>query len=255
MSSSQDELHALVLTALALVAGYLYLSHLAGVGDVGAAVGLGVQTLDLDDPDNPHTLGHQVDLGTDEVRVFEGFFARQLVDLYGPFIGESLVRKPLYLPDDARGPLLGEGEVHPGAVRAHLAARYLRSEVPPDDAGEDVQGGVVAHVAVTPFPVQVPLELSHRVGDGVVEDVDDVAAFAPRVDHVSVDGADTQSPLVRRLAPAAGVEGGAVQDHLPPRELDHLCLELPHVGVLEIELVGHSARVPRSPPEKVTTSL
>ena len=82
-----------------------------------------------------------------------------------------------------------------------------------------MQGGVVAHVAVTPFPVKAPLELPHRVGDRVIEDVDDLAAFAPRVHHASVDRADTQSSPVRRLAPAAGVEGGLVQDDLSPGEV------------------------------------
>src|SRR5829696_2480497 len=74
--SPQDELHALVLAALALVAGDLHLSDLAGVGDVGAAVGLGVEALDLDDPDHFHPLGHEVDLGADETGVLQRLLAR-----------------------------------------------------------------------------------------------------------------------------------------------------------------------------------
>jgi hypothetical protein len=118
-----------------------------------------------------------------------------------------------------------------------------------------VQGGVVAHVTVTPLPVQLPLEITHRVGDGAVEDVQDLAPLAPRVHHARADRAYPQCSLVRRLAPATGVEGRTVQNNLPARELDHPGLELPQVRVAEKELLRHSARVPRSRSEKVTTSL
>src|SRR5918999_2428951 len=130
--SPQDELYPLVLAALALVAGDLHLPDLAGVGDVGAAVGLGVYALDLNDPDRAHTLGHEVDLRTDEVRVLERLLTRQLVDLHRARRGERLVRESLYLAYHLHGPLAGEGEIHPGAIDAHLAAGDLRPEVLPD---------------------------------------------------------------------------------------------------------------------------
>src|SRR5215218_3162440 len=153
----------------------------------------------------------------------------------------------LYLADDIRRPFAGEGEVHPGA-------RDLRPEVLPDHTGEHVQSGVVAHVGVTAFPVDLPAQLPNGLRDGVIEDVDDPPSLAPRVHYAHTDRTDTQSSLIRRLASAAGVEGGTVQDHLPPGELDHPRLELPEVRVFQEELFGHRARVPRSRFLKVTTS-
>src|SRR5215216_7397956 len=160
----------------------------------------------------------------------------------------------LYLADDIRRPFAGEGEVHPGAVGAHLATRDLRPEVLPDHTGEHVQGGVVAHVGVAAFPVDLPAQLPNCLRERAIEDVDDPSSLAPRVHHVRADWPDTQSSLIRRLASAAGVEGGTVQDHLPPGELDHPRLELPEVRVFQEELFGHRARVPRSRFLKVTTS-
>ena len=84
------------------------LPHLARVGDVGPSVGLRVEALYLHDPNTPHPLGHQVDLGTDEVGVRKCFLAFQLVDSYRTFFGESVVRQAFDLTYDARGPLAGE---------------------------------------------------------------------------------------------------------------------------------------------------
>src|SRR5919202_4259493 len=145
--------------------------------------------------------------------------------------GEGLVRQPLYLADDLHGPLAGEGEVHPGTVGAHLTSRYLRSEPPPYHAGEDVQGRVVAHVRVSPIPVQLSAQFHDGLRDGVIEDVDDTVSLAPRVHHPSADRTDAKSTVVRRLAPAARVEGGPVQDHLPAGESRHPGVELAEIGV------------------------
>jgi hypothetical protein len=112
----------------------------------------------------------------------------------------------------------------------------------------------MAHVRVASFPVELSFEVPDGVGDGVVEDVDDLGARASNVNHVRADGSDPKNTLVRRLASAAGVEGGPVQDHLPTGEPHHPGLELLEVGVPQEELLGHSARVPRSRFLKVTTS-
>ena len=66
----------------------VYPPHLARVGYVGPSVGLRLEALYLHDPNTPHPLGHQVDLGTDEVGVGERFFALQLVDSYRTFFGD-----------------------------------------------------------------------------------------------------------------------------------------------------------------------
>src|SRR5215217_9588770 len=63
--SPEHELYPFVLAALALVACDLDPPDLARVGDVGPAVGLRVEALYLHDPNTPHPLRHQVDLGTD----------------------------------------------------------------------------------------------------------------------------------------------------------------------------------------------
>ena len=92
------------------------------------------------------------------------FLALQLVDPYRTFFGESLVRQAFDLTDDVSGPLAGEREVHPGAVRAHLTARDLGVEVAPDHTREDVQRRVVPHVGEPPSPVQRALQIPHRIG-------------------------------------------------------------------------------------------
>src|SRR3712207_5076907 len=116
----------------------------------------------------------------------------------------------------------------------------------------------MAHVGKPPLPVELSSEVPDGVGDGVVEDVDDLAAgfalSASDINHVRADGSDAEKALVRRLAPAAGVEGGPVEHRLPTGEPHDPSLELPAVGVVQKELLGHSARVPRSRSLKVTTS-
>src|SRR5215213_8618098 len=130
--SSEHELNTLVLAALALVARDLHPPDLARVGDVGPSVGLRVEALYLHDSNTPHALRNKVDLGPDKVGVGERFLALQLVDPYGTFFGESVVRQAFDLTDDAYGPLAGKREIHPGAVRAHLASSYSGVEVAPD---------------------------------------------------------------------------------------------------------------------------
>ena len=49
------------------------LPYLARVGDVGPPVGLRVEALYLHDPNMAHPLGHQVDLGTDEIGFASAF--------------------------------------------------------------------------------------------------------------------------------------------------------------------------------------
>src|SRR5215207_2896200 len=145
-SSPEHELYTFVLATLALVARDLHRANLARVGDVGPAVGLGIEALYLHDPNTPHALGYQIDLGTDEVGVRERLLALQLVDSDRTLFGEGLVRQQFYLTHHAGGPLAGKREIHPGAVFAHLAARDPGVEVAPDHTREHVQRCVVPHV-------------------------------------------------------------------------------------------------------------
>ena len=55
-----------------------------------------------------HPLGHQVDLGADEVGIRKRLFALQLVYPYRTFFGESLVRQAFDLTDYVGGPLAGK---------------------------------------------------------------------------------------------------------------------------------------------------
>src|SRR5215211_290286 len=213
-SSSEHELYTFVLAALALVARDLHPPDLARVGDMGPAVGLSVEPLYLHDPNVPHPLRHQVDLGTDEIGVRERPLALQFVDPYRTFLGESLVRQAFDLADDLGGPLAGEREVHPGAVRAHLAACYFGFEATPDHTREDVQRRMVSHVGEPPPPIHHTLEIPHGIGDGSVSDVYDLSTLAPRVNDHHPDRTDTERSLVGRLASAARVEGSPVQNRL-----------------------------------------
>ena len=58
---------SLVDRSLGFVIGHAYAAHLAGVGDVGAAVGLQVQTDDLNRAYFRNSLRQQVDFGADQV--------------------------------------------------------------------------------------------------------------------------------------------------------------------------------------------
>src|SRR3712207_5199910 len=128
--------------------------------------------------------------------------------------------------DDVGGPLAGEREVHPGAVRAHLAARDPGVEVAPDHTREDVQRRVVPHVGESPLPLQRAPQIPHGIRDGLVHDVDYFSTLSPHVHDHGVDGADAERSLVRRLAPAAGIEGGPVEYHLPAFQLYYAGFEL-----------------------------
>ena len=75
---------ALVDAALGFVARDVDRSDLARVGDVGAAIGLKVKALDVDDPDLGDALRQQVDLGADQVGDGKGLVAGQEAHVDGP---------------------------------------------------------------------------------------------------------------------------------------------------------------------------
>src|SRR5919199_3217864 len=252
--SFQNELYSFVLATLALVTRDPQSPDLSGVSDMGAAIGLSVYAFDLYDTHHPHPLWDKVDLCPDEIRVLKRFFAGKLIDPHAASLGEGLVCQALYLIDDVGRPRARERKVHPGAVNAHLAAGHLRLEVLPDHTGQDVQGGVIAHMSIAPLPVEFSVKLPDGAGDGSVEDVNYVTSLAPDVYNSSPDRTDAKSTPVCRLTSAAGVEGGPVKDHLPTGVSDHPGGKLLQVGIFEEKLFGHSASVPRSRSLKVTTS-
>src|SRR5215211_7704818 len=231
-----------------------YLPNLAGVGDVGTAVGLGVEALYLHDPNAAYPLWHQIDLGTDEVGIGEHLFTFQLVDPDRTLFGEGLVSRTFDLTDHLGGPLAGKREIHPGAVFAHLAARDPGVAVAPDHTGKDVQRRVVSHVGEPPPPFQRALQIPHGIRDGSFHDVDDLSTLSPRVHDRCLDGTDAKGPLVRRLSSTTGIEGGPVKYHLTAFQPYDVGFELLCVGVFQEELFGHSGRVPRSWFLKVATS-
>src|SRR5207245_2257471 len=110
-----------------------------------------------------------------------------------------------------------ELEVHPAGTGFHVAAGHECSVVAPDDPAQGMEGGVRPHEEETPRPFELDLESiadGRRIAVPELELVDDVVAGAPRPEDApasSVVGAQEEA-LVRRLAAAARVEDGAVED-------------------------------------------
>src|SRR5215203_7289302 len=110
---------------------------------------------------------------------------------------------------------------------------------------------------VTTSPFELPLEPLDGAGNGGIEYVYNAAPFTSDVHDVRAYRADPQNTLICRLAPAAGVEAGPVEDHLPTVKPDHPSFKLFEIGVLEKQVLGHSGRsgrASRSRSLKVTTS-
>src|SRR5262245_25138209 len=242
---------ALVDPALRFVAGHPDRPDLAGVRDVGPAVGLEVEPDDLDRPDLLDPGREQVDLRADEVRDRERLVAGQDVDADLALGPELLVDVRLDLAHQlARHPF--ELEVHPAGAGLHVAAGDLRAVVAPDDAAQDMERGVGAHEKVAPRPLDLGPD---RVADARrrgsrLEVVDDLAVGLARADDgparaIADPGEATD---VGRLAAAAGIEDGAVEEHAQAIGGVDAGLDRPRVGV-RIGKLGaswHRQRVPRS---------
>ena len=165
---------------------------------MGAAAGAAVGPREGDDAD----LARQL-LFAAVIQGVQGGFLR-VGDLHGPVRPDGLVGFALrvqgLLPGDVR--VIVDGHHIGSQVEAHIVTVVVGAE----NAGDDMLSGVLLHMVEAAGPVQ-------RTGDGaadfhrLVAGVEnDTALFMNIGDMGAAQGA-----VVRRLAAALGVEGGAVQ--------------------------------------------
>ena len=181
----------------------LHQPHLAGGGHVGAAAGAGVRPGE----------------GDDAHLSLDGLFAPVLQmgqllrggvgDLDRVVLPDVPVGRRLQRPDLVLGEL--HVEVNGDHVGPHVEAHVVAAVHGVGQAGDDVFPGVVLHQVEAAGPVDLPLHgapLLQRGGAGV----DHMAL--PLVDLQHLDPA--QGAQVIGLAAPLGVEGGLVQNHVPP---------------------------------------
>src|SRR5581483_9210087 len=156
VSSAIEHLDPDPLVALALRLGLhdADAADLVGAADMGAAVGLLVETDDVHDADLLDRLGDEVDLGADQVLVLHRSLPRQERDLDRSRRRELVVHQLLDASAEALGQRV-ELEVHPGAERLHVPAGHRGAPLVPDHAAQHVQRRVGAHQLVTAVPVDL----------------------------------------------------------------------------------------------------
>ena len=124
-------------------------------------------------------------------------------------------------------------EVDGDDIRPHVEAHIVTAVHGVGQAGDDVFPGVVLHQVEAAGPVDLPLHSApHLQGGGA--GVDHMAL--PLVDLQHLDPA--QGAQVIGLAAPLGVEGGLVQNHVPPLPAlgagAHLCSELSEIRLFLI---------------------
>ena len=159
------------------------------------------------------TLGrHQVGRGPDDVGDREGLVARQHPHVDTPVGGDLRVAGLLDRVLEALWHLR-QVEVHPRLERLHVAAGHQRAEVAEDDAAQQVQPGVRAHQRGPALVLERAADGGARRRERVALGGDQVQVVAlARADDAGLYAAPEQHAVVRRLAAAAGVEGGPVED-------------------------------------------
>ena len=201
---------ALVVLALALRADDAYGAHLGGREHVRAAVGLLVETDDVDDAQRVDRLRDQVGAGADQRGVGVGQRARHEVDqdLVGLL---DLVVDALLDPGAEVGGHRGEREVEASLERLHVAAGDRDAVVGPDHPAQDVQRRVGAHQLVAAGPVEDARDLGPGSGRSAVDHVPDRAGVSAYGFHRQRAGRCLDGAEVVGLAATAGVERRAVE--------------------------------------------
>ena len=205
--------------------------------DVGTAVGLLVEADDVDDAQLLDRFGDEAHLGADQVGIEHRLLAGDERDLDGA--GPAQLGVDPLLHHGAERLRQGvELEVHAGRERLHVPAGDRHPPLVPDDAAEDVEGGVGPHQGVPAVPVDGGGDGLARAGQRAVafQGVPDVVALLADVDH-ALAGDPTG---VMGLAAPGGVEDGPVQAHPACLGFDggHLDVGLPQVGVAQVERFG-----------------
>ena len=156
----------------------------------------------------------------------------------GPGVVDLSVGEPLDLFNEVDAHLL-EFEVHACGEGSHVAAGYVRAEVAPDDAAEDVEGGVGPHELVAVVPVDLAAHVAARLRSGALDGVPDVAVAPLHRGYGERAGACFERSDVARLAASSGEEGGAVESDEVAVDRGHAGVELPGIGVVVKDGVRH----------------
>jgi hypothetical protein len=213
---------------------------------VSAAVGLLVETDDVDDSDVGDRLGDQVHLGADQIVVGQRDGAGQARNLDVMVVGDRVVGELLEPFLESVGQRI-EFEVHARAEWIHVAAGDEPSPLVPHDTTENVHRRVRAHQHVTAIPVdraghEGPDRRPCRAVDRVPDRVGVLGPSGPRQSGESSHLGDRDGGLVPRdragvvrLPAARRVERATVELDAPVVvDRHHRRGELGQVRVVEV---------------------
>jgi class 3 adenylate cyclase len=237
----QADPHPLVRLALGFGLHDAHRADLPRRADVRPPVRLFVDPLDVDHPDRIDRVGHEVDLGPDQVGVREGFLPGQQENADRSILGEQPVELRLHVAAELGAHGL-ELEVHAsGPVGLHVPARHLRTVVVVDDARQRVQRRMRPHVRVPAEPVELARHHHTDGGRLSLDRVHDLARLAilDRVGHRDGSTGPSQDARVARLATSARVEHRPVQHHSTSGDACHGRFAHREVRVAGIEVLGH----------------
>src|SRR5579872_661037 len=237
--SAQGDLQPAVGLAFVLGLRDRETADLAGARHVRAAVGLGVEALDLDD-------AYGLDVGWQrDVREPREIGSFELLARDEPCQDRSVLRDdPVGFCLDCCDACLAQvlqRKVHPRPIRIDRAAGYQRAEQAVDGADQHVQRGVVAHDRVAALPVDRAAHRAVARGAGVLQHVPDRAPVPALSRHAGLAVAPCERSGVRRLAAAPGIERGAIQGNGAAVHRGDGRVELSHVTVVEVQQLGHFA--------------
>ena len=206
---------------------------------MGAAVGLEVESDDVDQPDDLEIGRKQVRGRPHDGAQRVSLLAREHAHLdraIGRDLGVERLRQALL---EARRDF-GQVEVEPCLAGLHVAAGDGHAVVPEHDAAQDVQAGMGAHQQAASLVVEsAPNGRAHGRRRVVLVRHEPEVVVGPEADDAGLHTSPQQHTPVRRLAASTRVEGGAVEDDALVRIAgQHRAVPLSQRLVVEFEPVG-----------------
>src|SRR3990172_4464877 len=208
------DVDALVDFTLALVIHHVYLSHLAGIGNMRTAVSLQIQANQFNGANLLNVRRQQVDFSANQVGDGKGFLARQDTHMHSASSLHLTVDGFLDHADQLFAQIL-EFEIHAAFERFHIAAGDLRAVVAENHAAQDVQRAVGAHQLVARLPVDLAVDASADRWQGAfsIQQVPDaLRAFFGARNRVNLSP-DGQGTAVSGLTAAARIKRRPVEQH------------------------------------------
>jgi hypothetical protein len=210
---------------------------------VGAAVRLLVQAHDVDHPDLLDLRRHQVGGGADDVGQGEGLVPGQHPHVDAPAGVDLGVAGRLHRVPEALGQVR-QVEVHPRGQWLHVPPGDQRPEVAEHHAAQHVQAGVGAHQRGAPGVLDGAADGGARGRQRVTLGRDQVQVVAlARAHDGGLHAAPQQHAVIGRLAAAARVERGPVQDDALRVGREHGAVPLPQRLVVQFQPVRAPLRL------------